>query len=87
MSVPPVEMASVRVVATVIHQAITITLPEEGTVYSFRRTVQVAENAPLELTLRFARVHRLDFWRVFLVLALLVVFAGGIASSVKRREA
>lgn len=68
-------------------QAITITLPEEGTVYSFGRTVQVAENAPLELRLRFDSVQRLGFWRIVLVLALLAALAGTLVFSVRRKEA
>ncbi|MCA9263174.1 MAG: hypothetical protein KDA60_04975, partial [Planctomycetales bacterium] len=57
-------------------QAIVISLPEEGTVYAFTRSVQVAENAPLELDLRFASPDRLGFWRTALALALLVVLGG-----------
>ncbi len=44
-------------------QAIVISLPEEGTVYRFRRAVQVSENAPLILDLRFHSVHQLRPWQ------------------------
>jgi hypothetical protein len=53
-------------------QAIIISLPEEGDVYTFGRTVQVAENAPLELDLDFASKNRLHLWQTALVLTLLV---------------
>jgi len=56
-------------------QTITIIRPEEGTRYSFARTVQVAQNAPLELELTFASVYRLELWRILVVLA----FLGGLA--------
>ncbi|MFV1995130.1 MAG: hypothetical protein ACC661_06810, partial [Verrucomicrobiales bacterium] len=59
-------------------QAITITLPEEGTVYTFKRTVSVAENAPLELSLRFASTQRLGFGKTLLALLLLAALAGGL---------
>jgi hypothetical protein len=65
-------------------QTITITLPEEGTIYTFNRTVQVAENAPLELKLRFASAQRLGFWNSFLVLALLLALAGAIIHATRR---
>ncbi|MEO1529528.1 MAG: hypothetical protein AAFX06_29240 [Planctomycetota bacterium] len=58
-------------------QAILISLPEEGTAYTFRRTVQVAENAPLELDLDFALQRRLRVWQIALACAaiLLIVVA------------
>jgi len=68
-------------------QAITITLPEEGTVYTFSRTVQVAENAPLELDLRFGLQRRLLFWQTAMVLALLVFMAGTLTFATTRRKA
>jgi hypothetical protein len=68
-------------------QAITITLPEEGTVYTFSRTVQVAENAPLELDLRFGLQRRLHLWQAAMVLALLAAIAGTMTLAAKRREA
>ncbi|MDG2222201.1 MAG: DUF308 domain-containing protein [Rubripirellula sp.] len=56
-------------------QAIIISLPEEGTTYTFSRSLQVAENAPLELELDFARTLRLYLWQVTVVLALLAILA------------
>jgi len=56
-------------------QAIIISLPEEGSVYTFSRSVQVAENAPLELDLYFGSELRLHLWQTFVLLALLAVFA------------
>ncbi|MCA9130819.1 MAG: hypothetical protein KDB22_27230, partial [Planctomycetales bacterium] len=44
-------------------QAILISLPEEGTVYTFSRSVQVAENEPLELDLSFGLKSRIQYWR------------------------
>lgn len=44
-------------------QAIIISVPEEGTVYSFSRSVQVAENSPLELDLSFASEYSLAIWQ------------------------
>ncbi len=52
-------------------QAIIISLPEEGHIYNFTRTVQVAENAPLKLDLDFVSKRRLHLWRTIMVLALL----------------
>jgi hypothetical protein len=44
-------------------QAIVISVPDDGTVYSFVRGVQVAENAPLELELEFSSRYRLWVWQ------------------------
>ncbi len=60
-------------------QAIIISLPEEGDIYTFGRSVQVAENAPLELDLDFASLFRLPFWRTTLVFAILAAIAAGFA--------
>jgi hypothetical protein len=60
-------------------QAIIISLPEEGDVYTFGRSVQVAENAPLELDLEFGSKLRLHLWQTALVLVLLAAFAAGLA--------
>ena len=54
-------------------QALTVTLPEEGTVYSFNRAVQVSEDAPLELELSFDKTQRLSIWRFAALVALLAV--------------
>lgn len=57
-------------------QAIIISVPEEGTVYSFSRSVQVAENSPLELELAFASEYRLAIWQwaVVALLGLMIAF-------------
>lgn len=60
-------------------QAIIISLPEEGTIYSFRRSVQVAENAPLELQLQFNSQYKLRFWQWAMLAGLVVVVAVGFA--------
>lgn len=58
--------------------AITTTLPEEGTAYTFRRTVQVNENAPLDLHLRLASTQTIPLARAFLLLFLLLALGGAI---------
>ncbi|MCL4202475.1 MAG: hypothetical protein KJ000_08260 [Pirellulaceae bacterium] len=68
-------------------QAIIISLPEEGAVYTFSRSVQVAQNAPLELDLQFGSQFRLQLWQAALVLALLTVLAMTLAFDKKRPEA
>ena len=52
-------------------QAISVTLPDEGKVYTFVRSVQVSEDAPLELDLRFAATGQVGFWRSMALLILL----------------
>ncbi|MFO0977902.1 MAG: hypothetical protein U0996_15970 [Planctomycetaceae bacterium] len=54
-------------------QAIIISLPEEGDIYTFGRTVQVAENAPLELELDFRSRQSLPLWQSGAVAGLLVL--------------
>ncbi len=68
-------------------QAIIISLPEEGSVYTFVRSVQVAENAPLELELDFARILRLHVWQVLLVLVVLAAVAAAIGFVVTKPSA
>ncbi len=68
-------------------QAIIISLPEEGAVYTFSRSVQVAENAPLELDLDFGSQLRLHLWQTALVLVLLAAFAATLALVTTRRDA
>ena len=68
-------------------QAIIISLPEEGTVYTFSRSVQVAENAPLELDLHFGSQLRFRLWQTVLVLALLAAFAATLTFVTRRRDA
>ncbi|MDB4733176.1 hypothetical protein OAF42_01900 [Planctomicrobium sp.] len=60
-------------------QAILISLPEEGNVYTFGRSVQVSENAPLELDLDFGSKTRLQNWQTILLVLLLTGFGAVIA--------
>ena len=62
-------------------QAIIISLPEEGTVYTFARSVQVAENAPLELDLRFGANRRSPLWQSVLAIGLLGALATALATA------
>ena len=64
-------------------QAIQFGLPEEGQVYSFRRAVQVAENAPLELRLDFHSRYKLQLWQ-WLVLGGLLMSVTAILSRTSR---
>ncbi len=57
-------------------QAIAITLPEEGTIYTFSRSVQVAESTPLELDLHFSLQRRIRLWQIAIVLVLLAAIVG-----------
>ncbi|MEL6110465.1 MAG: hypothetical protein AAFU85_31035, partial [Planctomycetota bacterium] len=66
-------------------QAILISLPEEGTVYTFRRTVQVAENAPLALDLDFALQRRLRVWQIALVGGVLVLLIAAFAITPRKK--
>ncbi|WP_182867425.1 hypothetical protein [Stieleria mannarensis] len=66
-------------------QAIIISLPDEGSVYTFGRTVQVAENAPLELELEFASLFRISSWQIALVTLLLAGLAATLAVAVSNR--
>ncbi len=65
-------------------QAIIISLPEEGGLYEFSRTVQVSEKAPLELELSLASEHDLPQWRAALAVALLLCVA--VAFAFHRRD-
>ena len=67
-------------------QGIIISLPEEGTVYAFGRSVQVAENAPLKLDLHFDLQRRLHLWQTALVLALLTAIAATLAIVATKRS-
>lgn len=62
-------------------QAILISLPEEGSVYTFSRSVQVAENSPLELDLSFASQYRVPYWQAIALTTLLVLIAGVVAAT------
>lgn len=57
-------------------QAIVISLPEEGEVYTFSRSVQVAENSPLELDLDFSA--RLDLPFTSSLMSLIVLLFGAV---------
>jgi len=57
-------------------QAIAITLPEEGTIYTFSRSVQVAESTPLELDLHFSLQRRIRLWQIAIVLVLFAAIVG-----------
>ena len=56
-------------------QAIVISMPEEGRVYSFSRGVQVAKNVPLELDLKFDSEYKLAEWQWLLLAVFVVVLA------------
>ncbi len=60
-------------------QAIIISLPEDGNIYSFRRSVQVAENAPLELQLEFHSQYKLRVWQWVTLAVLIGLLAAGLA--------
>ena len=68
-------------------QAIIISLPEEGDVYTFGRTVQVSENALLELDLEFASKLKLPLWQTSLVLALLITIVAALTFAATRQKA
>ena len=68
-------------------QAILISLPEEGDVYTFGRTVQVSENALLELDLEFASKLKLPLWQTTLVLALLTAIVAALTFAATRQKA
>jgi hypothetical protein len=67
-------------------QAILVTLPEEGNVYSFRRSVQVEESAPLELKLQFHLRYKLRLWQWLMLAGLVGVLAAGIVVSPTTRQ-
>ena len=60
-------------------QAIIISLPEDGNIYSFRRSVQVAENAQLELQLEFHSQYKLRVWQWVTLAGLIGLLAAGLA--------
>lgn len=65
-------------------QAITITLPEEGHVYEFSRTVQVNEDALLRLRLLFEKTDQTNGWRLILLAGLLILLLAAFWNSVSR---
>lgn len=66
-------------------QAIIISLPEEGDVYTFGRSVQVSENAPLELDLVFNSRSKLQPWQIAIVVVMLAGLFIAIAIGTTRR--
>lgn len=60
-------------------QAIIISMPEEGSVYTFSRSVQVTENAPLALNLEFGLERRLKEWQTAGAACLLLAMAAALA--------
>jgi hypothetical protein len=64
-------------------QAIVISLPEDGNIYSFRRSVQVAENAPLELQLQFHSQYKLQVWQWAMLVGLVALMMVGLAWRVR----
>lgn len=66
-------------------QAIIISMPEEGSVYSFVRSVQVAENEPLNLELRIASNRALPYWQSGSVILAIVLC--GVAFSLRKNDA
>lgn len=66
-------------------QAILISLPAEGEVYTFARSVQVAENAPLELDLDFRSRQDLPLWQAGTVILLQMILGAVFAFGAVRR--
>ncbi len=62
-------------------QAIVITLPEEGNRYRFQRSVQVAENTPMELELQFHSQYKLRAWQWIVLAGLVGILVMGLARS------
>ncbi|MEM0898064.1 MAG: hypothetical protein AAGJ79_14400, partial [Verrucomicrobiota bacterium] len=60
-------------------QAIALTLPDEGNVYTFTRTVQVRDNAALQLEVTIDSRKRAAEQRFFLVILILGVIGLGLA--------
>ncbi len=67
-------------------QAIVISLPEEGEVYTFNRSVQVAENSPLELDLEFEARLALPFGSSLFTLLLLLGGSVVVVWSMTRQQ-
>ena len=65
-------------------QAILISLPEDGNIYSFRRSVQVAENAPLVLQLEFHSQYKLRVWQSVMLAGLISLLVAGLACNFGR---
>jgi len=67
-------------------QAITVTLPEEGRVFSFHRTVKVEKDAPMELDLRFRAPEPRSSSREALVMVAVIGLCTLIALGWKKRS-
>jgi len=67
-------------------QAIVISLPEEGTVYSFSRGVQVTENAPLKLDLKFRSEYKLQLWQWGVIGVMLLILISGMVFVIGRNR-
>ncbi len=67
-------------------QQILISLPEEGVVYTFKRSVQVSENTPLELRLAFASKLQRHFSQTLSAVVLLAVLALGIVFGLSKQQ-
>lgn len=65
-------------------QAIVISIPDDGTVYSFVRGVQVAENAPLELDLNFHSQYRLRVWQWAVAIGSVVLLSLAVLIPVRK---
>jgi hypothetical protein len=67
-------------------QAIVISLPEEGEVSTFSRSVQVSENSPLELQLEYVATLDLPFGRSLFTLLLLFVGSAALVGVIGVRK-
>lgn len=65
-------------------QAIVISVPDDGTIYSFVRGVQVAENAPLELELEFTSQYHLRAWQWIVAIASVVLLSLAVLVPMKK---
>jgi hypothetical protein len=68
-------------------QAISVTLPEEGRVFSFARSVQVEEDAPLELKLRFESPQFRSLGKETLVVLVVMAIAGALVLALRKGAA
>lgn len=66
-------------------QAIVVSLPEEGEIFTFERSVQVAENSPLELDLQFGSPRQLSVVQYALVMGLVIAFATSFGLAAGRK--
>ena len=66
-------------------QAISVTLPDEGRVYTFSRSVQVAKDAPLSLELKFQGPQLRSTSREAFVLLLTLGICAALVIGWKRR--